>query len=88
LTQSFAKIVTKNLANRLGPELQYLISNNQIAFVKKMCIHDNFVYVKGSIKTMHKKKVPSLFIKLDISKAFDTVNLPFLVSIMSYLGFG
>jgi hypothetical protein len=37
---------------------------------------------------MHKKKVPSLFIKLDISKAFDTVNLPFLVSIMSYLGFG
>lgn len=34
------------------------------------------------------KKVPALFIKLDISKAFNTVNWPFLLSIMTHLGFG
>jgi hypothetical protein len=26
--------------------------------------------------------------KLDISKAFDTVNWPYLLSIMTFLGFG
>jgi hypothetical protein len=26
--------------------------------------------------------------KLDISKAFDSVNWPYLLNIMSYLGFG
>jgi hypothetical protein len=32
--------------------------------------------------------VSALFIKLGISKAFDTVSCPYLLSIMSYLGFG
>lgn len=32
--------------------------------------------------------MPALFIKLDIAKAFDTVNWPFLLEIMTYLGFG
>jgi hypothetical protein len=36
LTHSFAKLVTKILANKLGPELKNLISNNQTAFIKKM----------------------------------------------------
>jgi hypothetical protein len=40
------------------------------------------------IKTLHKKKTPSLFIKLHISKAFDTASWPYLLSILSHLGFG
>jgi hypothetical protein len=74
LTHSFAKLITKILANRLGPELDYLISNNQTAFVRRRCIHDSFVYVKEVIERLHKKKTPALFIKLDVSKTFDTVN--------------
>jgi hypothetical protein len=45
LTHSFVKIISKLLANRLGPELDHLISVNQTAFIKKRCINDNFVYV-------------------------------------------
>jgi hypothetical protein len=67
-------LITKILANRLGPELDYLISNNQTAFVRRRCIHDNFVYVKEVIERLHKKKTPALFIKLDVSKTFETVN--------------
>jgi hypothetical protein len=46
LTHNFAKIISKILANRLGPELNHLVSINQTTFIKKRCIHDNFVYVQ------------------------------------------
>jgi hypothetical protein len=88
LIHSFAKTISKLLANRLSPELEHLISANQTTFIKKMAIHDNFVYVQQVIKDLHKNKTPSLFIKLDIAKAFDIVNWPYLLHIMSHLGFG
>jgi hypothetical protein len=40
------------------------------------------------VRYLHKRKVVALFVKLDISKAFDTVNWPFLLDIMSHLSFG
>jgi hypothetical protein len=46
LIHSFAKIVSKLLTNRLAPELNHMISINQTAFIKKRCIHDNFMYVR------------------------------------------
>jgi hypothetical protein len=87
LTHSFAKIITKLLANRLEPKLDDLFSCNQTAFIKKMCIYDSFIYVQEVIKKLHKKKVSSLFIKLDISKTFYVVNWPYLLSVMEHLGF-
>jgi hypothetical protein len=88
LIRSFAKLITKMLANRLAPELGKLVSINQSAFIKKCCIHNNFLYVQQIIKDLHKKKIPSLFIKLDISKTFDTVNWSYLLDVMSFLCFG
>jgi hypothetical protein len=35
-----------------------------------------------------KHKVPAVFIKLDILKAFDTVSWSYLLDIMKHLGFG
>jgi hypothetical protein len=64
LTHSFAKIMSKILANRLGPELNHIISINQTTFVKKRSIHNNFIYVQQVIKDLHKRKIPALFIKL------------------------
>jgi hypothetical protein len=88
LTHTFSKIISKLLANRLGPKLDNLISINQIAFIKKRSIHDNFIYVQKVIKDLHKKKIPALFHKVDISKAFNLVNWPYLLHIMEYLDFG
>jgi hypothetical protein len=51
-------------------------------------MHDNFMFVSQVIKDLHKKKVPSLFLKLDISKAFDTVNWSYMLDILSFLDFG
>jgi hypothetical protein len=88
LIHSFAKLVTKMLANRLGPYLQELVATNQSAFVRGRSIHDNFMLVQHSIKSLHKKRVSSLLLKLDISKAFDSVSWAFLIELLSHLGFG
>jgi hypothetical protein len=70
------------LANRLAPKLGRLISYNQNAFIKKICIHDNFVFIQQVIQDLHRKKVPALFIKLDIFKAFDMVNWSYVISVL------
>jgi hypothetical protein len=44
--------------------------------------------VQQVIKDLHKRKLLSMLINLDISKAFDTMNWPYLLSVMSHLGFG
>jgi hypothetical protein len=65
-----------------------LVAANQSAFVRGRSIHDNFMLVQHSIKSLHKKKVSSLFLKLDVSKAFDSVSWAFLTEVLSHLGFG
>jgi hypothetical protein len=88
LTHSFAKIISKLLANRLGPELHHLVSMNQTTFIKSHCIHDNFVFVQQVVKDLHRKKVHTLFINLGISKTFDTINWPYLLNVLAHLCFG
>jgi hypothetical protein len=40
------------------------------------------------VRELYKKKTPAMSIKLDISKAFDTMNWSYLIDIMVHLGFG
>jgi hypothetical protein len=87
LINSLTKIITKILATRLSPHMNKLVSQAQNAFIKKRCIHDNLLYVQRVIQLLHKKKQQSLFIKLDISKAFDCVGWQYLLEVLSALGF-
>ncbi|WVZ52762.1 hypothetical protein U9M48_003790, partial [Paspalum notatum var. saurae] len=88
LVHSFAKLVTKIMSNRLAPHLSTLVSSNQNAFIRGRCIHNNFMMVQQTIRLLHRKRVPSLFLKLDISKAFNSVSRAFLLEVLSHLGFG
>lgn len=74
LIHSFAKLVTKILANMLAPYLASIVSGNQCAFIKDCSIHDNYLLIHNSIKTLQKMKISSIFFKLDISKAVDSVS--------------
>jgi hypothetical protein len=88
LMHSILKILCKLLANRLAPELDKLISRNQSAFIKKRSIQDNFLYVKNVIRDAHCKNSPTAFLKLDLAKAFDSVEWPFLLEVLEQMGFG
>jgi hypothetical protein len=85
---SFAKIISKTLANRLAPRLNELVSHNQSAFVRKRAIHDNFLFVQNMVKFLHRNKKQCLFVKVDISKAFDSVSWPYLLEVLQSFGFG
>ena len=61
LVHSFAKLVTKVLANRLAPMLKELVATNQSAFVKGRCIHDNYMLVQQTIKMLHRKRYQASF---------------------------
>lgn len=80
--------MAKLLANRLAAELERLVDVNQSAFIQKRSIHDNFKFVELAAKTLHRKKKPTLLVKLDISKAFDIVEWPFLLRALQGFGFG
>lgn len=88
LVHSFAKLITKILANRLAPKLCDLIGPNQSAFIRGRRIHDNFMLVQSTAKYMHRHKLSRVLLKLDISKAFDSLSWAFLLEVLTWLGFG
>jgi hypothetical protein len=87
LIHSFAKLVTKLMANRLDPLLPSLISTSQSAFVRGRNIHDNFILVQHMVKSLHKKKEAHVLLNLDMCTAFDSVSWSFLLEIMTKIGF-
>jgi hypothetical protein len=53
LVHSFAKLVTKLMANRLAPKMQKIVSPVQSAFIKGRFIQDNFMLVQQTARYLH-----------------------------------
>jgi hypothetical protein len=87
LVHSFAKLITKVLANRLAGKLNEMVSPMQSAFIKGRFIQDNFMLVQQTSKLFHHQNQARL-LKLDITKAFDSVSWSFLIEVMKQIGFG
>ncbi|KAJ4786820.1 RNA-directed DNA polymerase (reverse transcriptase)-related family protein [Rhynchospora pubera] len=81
------KLISKVLNNRLAVFLPELILNMQTGFVKGRLISENFIMAREVIANMSSCGDPAVLLKLDFSKAFDSVSWPFLFSILQTRGF-
>jgi hypothetical protein len=83
------KIVSKILTNRLKHVLPKIIYPLQFAFVPGRNIQDNCILAHELIHTFKNKRGRKgfMFLKMDMEKAFDQMECPFLLAIMKKLGF-
>jgi hypothetical protein len=88
LIHSFAKLIMEILANRLAARLDTIVPKNQSAFIKGRFIQDNFMLIQQTTRFLHSQKQPRIMLKLDITKAFDSVSWTFLMEVLEKLGFG
>jgi hypothetical protein len=56
-------------------------------FIRRRCIHDNFMLVQQTAKFLHRGKEPRVMLNLDIAHAFDSDSWGFLMEILRKIGF-
>jgi len=82
------KIVTKILADRLACITSRIISVEQRGFVRDRNISDCIILASEAINSIDKKQYGGNWaLKVDIAKAFDTLDWNFLIMVLNNFGF-
>lgn len=82
------KIYAKILANRLEKVLPYLISPEQVGFMKGRSIADNLGNLLAVIHHCEKSNDPALILAIDMFKAFDSTQHESVKEILKMYNFG
>ena len=88
LLETFYKLISATLANRIKPVLNTIIGHHQKAYVPGRYIaectrntYDLFSHAKSN-------NLPGMMLLIDFEKAFDSVDFGFLVATLEMFGFG
>jgi len=82
------KIITKILAEKLASITSWIISPNQRGFIRDIHISECVALAFEAINTLDKKQFGgNMALKIDISKAFDTLDWNFLLLFLRQFGF-
>ncbi|XP_074265659.1 uncharacterized protein LOC141588103 [Silene latifolia] len=84
----FRTAVSKILANRLQRVLPLIVGDEKATFVKGKSIHENILLSQALVKGYNKKFIsPRCLIKVDIKKAFDSLQWSFVTNMLQEFGF-
>jgi hypothetical protein len=81
------KVLAKVLVNRLRCVLSSVISDSQSAFVKGKQILDGILIANAAVDEAMRHKKELLLFKVDFKKAYDSVDLNYLDSVMRNMNF-
>ncbi|PNX82112.1 ribonuclease H, partial [Trifolium pratense] len=82
------KIISKVLADRLAQILPSIVSKEQRGFIQGRNIKDCICIASEAINLLHNKTFGgNLALKIDITKAFDTLDWSFLIKVLQQFGF-
>jgi hypothetical protein len=82
------KIISKIIADRLASILPSIISEEQRGFIHERNIKDCLCIASEAINLLQNKAFGgNLALKIDISKAFDTLEWSFLLNVLKQFGF-
>ena len=87
LTVDF-KIAAKAIAKRLESILPNLIHPDQTGFVKGRYVGENIRLISDIMKCTKLQKIPGILVSLDVRKAFDSIEWPFIMKTLDYFNFG
>jgi hypothetical protein len=82
------KMFSKMLTLRLEKICNRIIAKEQSAFIRGRYILESVVVAHEVVHSIHKSKATGVILKLDYEKAYDRVNLDFLLEIIRLRGFG
>ncbi len=82
------KILTKALADRLQVALKEIISHDQTGYIKGRYIGENIRVIDDIINYTSVFNIKGFMLMLDFEKAFDTVNIQFLIKALEVFKFG
>lgn len=81
------KVISKIIANRLKGIMPKCITLNQSAFVKGRLLMENVLLASELVKYYHREDISlRCAMQIDIAKAFDSVQWPFLLNTLQAMG--
>ncbi|KAJ9555971.1 hypothetical protein OSB04_010585 [Centaurea solstitialis] len=82
------KCISKIISDRIKPVLDQLVSKSQSAFIPGRRIADNILLAHELVSGYHKQTgPPRCAFKIDIRKAYDTVDWSYVIALLMGFGF-
>ena len=81
------KLISKVLASRLKSVTSSIVNENQVVYFKNRFISESGRLISDILEITNSLDIEGILMTVDIEKAFDSVNHPFLMCVLKKCGF-